>query len=207
MQHLDLALARRILRGDQAAFRRLFDEYFPRLYRFALARVHGDADAAGEIVQLTFCKAIERLDTYRGEAALYTWFCQICSNLVVDHFRRLQQEHRRIVFIEDSPEIQGILSALMDPDGERGEADLIRRDVTRLVQSTLDHLPGHYGDVLELKYVDDLPVADIATRLKLSVKATESLLGRARLAFRDALLSLQSADALPGGPRSPAQES
>jgi RNA polymerase sigma-70 factor (ECF subfamily) len=196
-QHLELATARKILRGDQAAFRRVFDEYFPRLYRFALARLNGDAEEAGEIVQQTFCRAIERLDTYRGEAALYTWFCQICNNLVMDYYRRQGREKRRVVFIEDSPEIQAILTALTDPDGERGEADLVRRDVTRLVQATLDHLPAHYGDVLEWKYVDELPVAEIANRLTVSVKAAESLLGRARQAFRDALLAMGGVDGIP----------
>jgi RNA polymerase sigma-70 factor (ECF subfamily) len=197
-QHLDLATARKILRGDQAAFRRLFDEYFPRLYRFSLARLHGNAEEAGEIVQQTFCRAIERLDTYRGEAALYTWCCQICSNLIIDHYRRQGRENRRVVFIEDSPEIQAILSALTDPDGEGGEAELVRRDVTRLVQATLDHLPEHYGDVLEWKYVDELPVAEIASRLTLSVKAAESLLGRARQAFREALRAMDDVEGIPG---------
>lgn len=198
MQHLDLATARKVLRGDQAAFRQLFDQYFPRLYRFALSRLNGDADAAGEVVQQTFCRAIEGLDSYRGEAALYTWFCQICNNLVMDFFRRQSQEKRRMVSIEDSPEIQAVLAALTDPDGERGEADLMRRDVTRLVQATLDHLPERYGDVLEWKYVDELPVAEIASRLTLSVKAAESLLGRARQAFREALLALGGTDGMPG---------
>jgi RNA polymerase sigma-70 factor (ECF subfamily) len=206
MQHLDLATARKILRGDQPVFRQVFDAYFPRLYRFALARLHGDADAAGEVVQQTFCRAIERLDTYRGEAALYTWFCQICNNLITDHYRRQGQEQRRVVFIEDSPEIQAILAALSDPEGERGEAELHRRDVTRLVQATLDHLPERYGDVLEWKYVDELPVTEIATRLAVSVKAAESLLGRARVAFRDALLALGGADQFPGAMQSAGRE-
>ena len=206
MQHLDLATARKVLRGDEAAFRHLFDEYFPRLYRFALSRLHGDADAAGEIVQQTFCRAIERLETYRGEAALYTWFCQICSNLIIDYYRHRTQENRRLVSIEDSPEVQAILAALTDPEGEHGEAELVRRDVTRLVQATLDHLPARYGDILEWKYVDELPVAEIATRLTLSVKAAESLLGRARQAFRDALLALGGADGVAGNLQSAGRE-
>ncbi len=206
MQHLDLATARKILRGDQAAFRQLFDQYFPRLYRFALSRLNGDADAAGEVVQQTFCRAIEGLDSYRGEAALYTWFCQICNNLVMDFYRYQSQEKRRTVSIEDSPEIQAILAALTDPDGERGEAELAQRDVTRLVQATLDHLPERYGDVLEWKYVDELPVAEIASRLTVSVKAAESLLGRARQAFREALLALGGTDGIPGATSPPGTE-
>jgi RNA polymerase sigma-70 factor (ECF subfamily) len=207
MQHLDLATARKVLRGDQATFRQLFDSYFPRLYRFALARLHGDADAAGDVVQQTFCRGVEHLDSYRGEAALYTWFCQICTNLIMDHYRRQNQESRRVVFIEDSPEVQAILAALTDPEGERGEADLHRRDVTRLVQATLDHLPERYGDVLEWKYVDELPVTEIADRLAVSVKAAESLLGRARLAFRDALLALGGAGSVAGNLGSAGRES
>jgi RNA polymerase sigma-70 factor (ECF subfamily) len=187
LHEIDLGTARAILRGDRSAFGSLFDSYFPRLYRFALARLHGDADAATEVVQATFCRAIEHLDGYRGEAALYTWFCQICANLVVDHWRRVGREKEHLVFLEDSPEIQAILAALVDPAVEPAETALMRRDVSRLVQATLDHLPGHYGDVLEWKYVDEMPVIEIARRLDVSVKAAESLLTRARAAFRDAL--------------------
>jgi RNA polymerase sigma-70 factor (ECF subfamily) len=87
--HVDRALARRILRGDEAAFRDLFDRFFPRLYRFALARLPGDPDGARDIVQQTFCHAIERLDTYRGEAALLTWLCTFCRHEIAAHHARL----------------------------------------------------------------------------------------------------------------------
>ena len=60
-----------------------------------------------------------------------------------------------------------------------------RRELSRLVQATLDHLPGRYGDVLEWKYIQELSVAEIADRLGLGYKATESLLTRARQSFRD----------------------
>jgi RNA polymerase sigma-70 factor (ECF subfamily) len=51
-------------------------------------------------------------------------------------------------------------------------------------------LPQRYGDVLEWKYIDGLEVAEIARRLEVGPKAAESVLGRARAAFRDALLEL-----------------
>jgi RNA polymerase sigma-70 factor (ECF subfamily) len=54
------------------------------------------------------------------------------------------------------------------------------------VQATLDHLPGRYGQVLEWKYIQGLSVDEIATRLGVGYKAAESLLTRARGAFRDA---------------------
>ena len=93
--HVDRAVARRILGGDEGAFQDLFDRFFPRLYRFVLARVGNDPDTARDIVQQTFCNAIGRLDSYRGEAALYTWFCQICRNVLTDHFRSKGRAERR----------------------------------------------------------------------------------------------------------------
>jgi DNA-directed RNA polymerase specialized sigma24 family protein len=79
------ALVRRVLDGDRAAFRQLFDRFFPRLYRFAVARVGGDREVARDIVQQTFCNAIEGLDGFRGEATLYT-VRQDLSPLIVDHY-------------------------------------------------------------------------------------------------------------------------
>ena len=188
--NLDLAVARRILQGTNRAFRTLFDRFFPRLYRFALARTGGDHDLAGELVQQTLCKGVERLDTYRGEAALYTWFCQICRNELIDHCRRSERAAQIVQTLEDEPHVRAVLEAIAAPLEEQPEVLAWRSDILRLVQAALDVLPEHYGDVLEWKYVDGMPVTDIAARLDIGAKAAESLLTRARAAFREAILSL-----------------
>ena len=144
--HVDRAVARRILGGDEAAFRELFDRFFPRLYRFALARVGGDPDTAQDIVQETFCNAIERLDSYRGEAALYTWFCQICRNAIADHYRRRQTGSERFVLLEDQPDVRAILEALAAPTDDEPDTGAWRQQVHRVVEATLDALPGRYGE-------------------------------------------------------------
>ena len=194
--HVDRATARRILAGDRQAFRELFDAYFPRLYRFALARLDGDHDAATEVVQVTFCRAIERLDGYRGEAALYTWFCQICRNVVTDHWRARDRERRSLVPLEDLPGVRAIVEGLAAPTSDQPETAQWRRDLARLVQATVDALPERYGQVLEWKYVDALSVREIASRLELGEKAAESLLTRARQAFRLAIGEMAGASEL-----------
>jgi RNA polymerase sigma-70 factor (ECF subfamily) len=188
--HVDRALTRRILAGDAAAFRSLFDSFFPRLYRFALARLGGDEDAANEVVQQTFCKAIERLDSYRGEAALYTWFCQVCRNVLIDYRRANSRKARTVVLLEDQPNVRAILEALAAPAADQPDLRAWQQDVRRLVQATVDTLPERYGVILEWKYVDGLTVEDIAARLDIGAKAAESLLTRARRAFRDAITAL-----------------
>jgi RNA polymerase sigma-70 factor (ECF subfamily) len=185
--YVDRAVARRILAGDESAFREVFDRFFPRLYRFALARLGGDPEAARDAVQQTFCNAIERLDSYRGEAALYTWFCQICRNVIADHYRRRQRGEERVVLLEDQPNVRAILEALAGPASAEPETGAWRQQVHRVVEATLDALPGHYGEVLEWKYLDGHSVQEIARRLGLGPKAAESLLTRAREAFRAAI--------------------
>lgn len=188
--NIDLATARRIVRGDERAFRQLFDSFFPRLYRFALARLGGDHDVASEIAQLTLCRGIERLDSYRGEAALYTWFCQICRHALIDHCRAMRREGQVLSPLEDQPDIRAVLEAVAAPLEMQPEVQAWHSDIKRLVQVTMDSLPQHYGDILEWKYVDGLPVADIAARLGVGTKAAESLLTRARNAFREAFPEL-----------------
>ena len=197
--HVDKAVARRILGGDEAEFRELFDRFFPRLYRFALARLHGDQEVARDVVQQTFCNAIERLDSYRGEAALYTWFCQICRNAIADHYRRRQRGAERVVLLEDQPNARAILEALAAPASDEPETGVWRQQVHRVVEATLDALPGHYGEVLEWKYLDGHSVEEIARRLDVGPKAAESLLTRARDAFRTAITEFAgAADELTG---------
>lgn len=186
----DKAIARRILAGDEQAFRALFDQYFPRLYRFAIVRLCHDREAAREVVQETFCKGFERLDSYRGQAALYTWFCQICRNTLVDYCRARKRQIQHVTLLEDQHAIRTILEGLAAPAIDDPHTGAWQRDIRRLVQATLDHLPSHYGDVLEWKYVDGLQVREIAERLELGTKAAESLLTRARNAFRSAISAM-----------------
>lgn len=187
--HVDRALVRRILQGDEAAFRGMFDSFFPRLYRFALARLDGDHDAASDVVQQTFCRAIEHLDTYRGEAALYTWFCQICRNTLTDYLRAMNRQARAVVLLEDLPNVRAMLEAFAAPATEQPELRAWQQDVRRLVQATVETLPERYSDILELKYVDGMSVEDIADHLHIGAKAAESLLARARSAFREAIMA------------------
>jgi RNA polymerase sigma-70 factor (ECF subfamily) len=196
VRHNDIETVKRLLAGDEQAFRAMFEDYLPKLYRFALVRLDGRPDEAVEVVQQTFCKAFEHLDGYRGEASLYGWMCRICQNSIVDMARR--QQRSPVALLEDTSAVEGILEAIAAPLEERPDQQVARGDLIRLIQATLDQLPGHYGDVLEWKYVDGLSVKEIAQRLTIAPKAAESLLTRARGAFRNAIAAVtDAADLLP----------
>jgi RNA polymerase sigma-70 factor (ECF subfamily) len=178
----DLALARRVLAGEEAAFEELFHGYGPRLYRFALVRLRANEDLAEEVVQRVLIRAIDRLHTYRGEAALFTWLCTLCRREIA---ACLEGSGVSAVSLSDERiDVRAALEALAATEADNPEAALGRQEIARVVHATLDHLPGRYGDVLEWRYVDGLSVDEIAMRLHLTYKAAESQLSRARAAFR-----------------------
>jgi RNA polymerase sigma-70 factor, ECF subfamily len=183
----DTALVKRLLRGDEDAFAAFFDWMFPRIYRFALTRVAGRGDAAEDIAQATLCQAIRRLETWRGEASLFTWICTICRR-EIDAWRSAHPE-TDVHLIEDTPEVQAALEALRVEEPSADQL-VLREQIAALIQRILDHLPIHYGKALEWKYLDDVSVRDIAGRLGLSEKAAESVLTRARAAFRESLVTI-----------------
>ena len=181
----DRELVRRMLAGEEEAFDRFFGGHFARLYRFALPRLNQDADAAEDVVQVTLCKAVSGLKSYRFESALFTWLCSICRHEIAAHYERRGRQPEPVGLIEDSPDVRAALDSLAATLQQDPESQLQRGEVARLVQVTLDALPRSYGDALEWKYVQGLTVKEIAERLNLGLKAAESLLTRARQAFRD----------------------
>ncbi len=185
----DRALVRRLLAGEARAFDEFFDGNFPGLYRFALTRVNYDEDAAEDVAQATICKAITKLRTYRGEAALFTWLCTFCRHEISAFYKRTRTSMQRVHLIEDAPEVRAALESLKGELAGPAQA-FDRAEIGRLVHVALNQLPPHYGNVLEWKYLEGVPVKEMAIRLGLSPKATESVLTRARNAFRDAFASL-----------------
>jgi RNA polymerase sigma-70 factor (ECF subfamily) len=196
----DRMIAERLLDGDEQAFRDVFESFFPRLYRYALARVGGNREDARDIVQQTFCKAFEHLESYRGEASLYGWMCKICRNTLIDHVRKQSVHHDRILLVDADDAIQAILEAIRAPESEQPEQELTRTSLLQLIRTTLDYLPAHYGNILEWKYIEERSVNEIAAELAIAPKAAESLLTRARNAFKEAIVGLdESRDLLPDG--------
>ena len=159
----------RLRAGDESAFETFAEHYIAGLYRFALRRLDHDPELTREIVQATVCKVIEKLDTYRAEAPLFTWLCACCRNEIAAHFRRAGRRPREVELVDDVPQ-------------EQTEGS----DTAELVHAALDRLPPAYARAMEWRYLDGLEVADVAQRLALTYKAAESLLSRARSAFREA---------------------
>jgi RNA polymerase sigma-70 factor (ECF subfamily) len=185
----DATLVRRMRAGDEQAFDAFFDAYFDRVFRFAL-RQTGDADTAQDLAQATLVTAVRRLETWRGEAALFTWLCTICRREALAHWERTRREP--VAHLEDDADMRAVLENIAAAD-DTPERAAERGEVAARVRMMLDYLPGRYGDVLEWKYIEGFAVTEIAARLQSSPKAVESMLSRARQAFRQGFAAMSRA--------------
>jgi len=185
----DRALARRVADGDKKAFDAFFREYFPRLFRFTLTRAGNDAAIAEEVVQRTMCIVVRKMGNYRGEARLFTWLCQICRNEMAALGRQQGMEIQSDLPVEDHP---AVLAALESLGGDETHPESARRsdEIAVFVRSTLDQLPKKYAVALEMKYIGGYSVVEIGERLGIGEKAAESVLSRARAAFKEGFRSL-----------------
>ncbi len=146
MQHDDdLQLVKRVLARERTAFDEFFDAYFARLSRFCQARVR-DTGAVEDIVQETIVKAIRNLHTYRGEALLFSWLCQICRNEISTWYARYGRKAEVMVSLDDDPSVRAALESFGSDQQVNMASNIAIAD---LVQLTLDYLPDHYGKALE----------------------------------------------------------
>ncbi len=183
----DLELAHQIVAGDSKALETFYQRYFTRLYRFVYYQVGGSHDDAQDVLQDALIAALKSLASFRGDSSLYSWLCGVAWNKAADfrrrEYRMAQVEQRTIKDLQESPD----LDTSPAPDNA-----LLRQENKERVHETLQSLPEHYRQVLVLKYAEGLPVEDIAHIMRRTFKSTESLLTRARSAFRESFVAVST---------------
>jgi len=159
-----------------AALLALYDTALPQVYGYLLARCGGQAPVAQDLTGETFLAAVKAVQSGAPPDPLSTaWLVGVARHKLADHWRRQAREERKLAAVAD------------DDTNGTGVADPwdVRLDALR-ARATLEQLAPQHRAALTLRYVDDLPVAEVATLLQRSVHATEALLGRAKAAFRRA---------------------
>lgn len=203
LDSFDADWKRRALRGEAAAIDHLVSASLPPLYRFCLHRVGGNQHLCEEAVQETLLRAIDELAQYdpqRASGRLLPWLTGLARNAIRKLLSRepaaaeLQQ-----FWLQVDEELQQILDRL--ESAPLAEDALERGETRAMVNATMAQLPSHYREALEAKYLQQQSVRDIALAHSASEKTIESLLTRARRAFRATFRTLtQSARQQPDCP-------
>lgn len=192
----DIKLAQSLIKGDENAFNSFFDDYHPRLFRFIMSRVDQDYDLAHDLAQETLCKAIDKVASYRGEAALFTWMCQISRSLIHAYFIKNRKQAKVIQPLAETEEMRNILENIAMNDQHQPEQITMNQQLKQILEEVLDHLPKDYGNMLTWKYVDQLSVQTIAEQLSTTQIAVQSTLARARKSFQQVIKKMLQHDTL-----------
>ena len=180
----DQELVKRMLAGEQRAFDAFFSAYAERLVAFAARRCTLQPAAIEDIVQNSLIKAFRKMASFRGESALFTWLCEICRHELATLYRKAarQPEHESVDALSQAREA---VLELRAPEEHDPLHELEAATQRSAVSATLNGLPERYARALEWKYGDGFSVEEIARMMGLTSVATQSLLARARLAFRE----------------------
>jgi RNA polymerase sigma-70 factor (ECF subfamily) len=171
-------------RGDEEAFRVLFDTHKDRVYSIAL-RYAGDSATAMDIAQDTFLKLLSTIQQFRGESSFESWLYRMVVNSCLDYHRK---RRRFLPLLEDG--LEEALDMFRAPS-ESALHDLLREEQEERVQQVVAQLPEEQRIVVVLRYTDGLSYEEIADLLGCRRGTVASRLNRAHKALERRLSHLR----------------
>lgn len=162
-------LAAAVARGDEAAFRQLYDRYQPRLFRLALVLGRGDESLAQDTVQSVFMIVAGKLRRVDGEEHLWNWLARVARQQLAKAWRQRQRD----------PAVIGMADLPEPPDAVKPDSVLEESlDAALLAMDTEER------QLVEWFYFDRLSHQEIAGQLNATPKAVSGRLERARTKLR-----------------------
>jgi RNA polymerase sigma-70 factor (ECF subfamily) len=147
----------------------MYGQALPRVYGYLLPRC-GDTALAEDLTAETFLAAVTAADQPDPPEVSVAWLVGVARHKLVDHWRQAGREQRALAAGAPGD------AAVDDPWDAVVDASV--------AYAALARLPGQQRAALTLRYLDDLPVAEVAAHLGRTLHATETLLVRARAALR-----------------------
>jgi RNA polymerase sigma-70 factor (ECF subfamily) len=162
-------LAASVARGDEAAFRELYDRYHERLFRLVIVLDHGDESLAHDVVQSAMLTAAAKLKSVENEKHLWHWLARVARQDLAKQWRARKREPA-LVDLEEGSDWPGA-----------GEPDSL---LEQSLDAALLALDPEDRQVVEWFYFDGLRQSEIAERLHTTPKAVSSRLERSRAKLR-----------------------
>ncbi|MEI8381742.1 MAG: sigma-70 family RNA polymerase sigma factor [Planctomycetota bacterium] len=181
----DQTLIDQCLAGRREAFGQLVERYQHRLYH-GLLHALGSAEDAQDIAQEAFVHAFEKLSSFKGEAAFYSWLFRIALNASVSARRKTR---RMSASVETRRDESGLEPTDENPASEPSYAMDVS-DRQRLVRQALSELSEEFRTALVLKEMDGMSYEEIAEVIEVPLGTVRSRIHRARLELRAKLSML-----------------
>jgi RNA polymerase sigma-70 factor (ECF subfamily) len=177
---LDIAeLTRRMVKGDEMAFRIFHDAYFDRLSRYLLVVTAGNEEATRDALQAALTRVVRHIKVFSTEAVFWSWLTVLARSALADETRK---RRRYLAFLDRFAEYSRAELEI----ARSGQAD---ERLGLLLERGVALLPADERQLVEWKYFEHQPVSRIAERLQTTEKAVESRLGRLRRKLKETVLA------------------
>jgi RNA polymerase sigma-70 factor, ECF subfamily len=174
----DETLIRSTLEGDLDSFDALMHRYEHLVFKIAYS-FGGGRESAFDITQTVFLKAFDKLSTFRPDSSFKAWLLRIAYNEGINWTRSPQ--NRRYLH-SDIDSVSEVL-----PQEADQESNLLLNERRRILHRGLEALNVRYRTAMVLRYVDNMPIRDIAGVLQCSENVTKNMLFRGIRILKKAL--------------------
>ena len=179
----DPALVALVCKGTREAFRHIMQRYNQRLFRVARAVIGEDSEAE-DVLQESYLRAFNKLDSFRGDSALSTWLTAIVLN---EARGRLRKRHS-MVGLELVDAAQDDTHQVIQFPSKFGSEDpaasAARAQIRHLLEQAIDELPPAFRVVYMLREVEECSVEETANQLGIKPETVKTRLYRARRQLR-----------------------
>ncbi len=186
----DAILVRQSQHGDSVAMSRLIIKYQDRIYN-AILKICGNSHDAAELTQDTFVKFIEKINTFEGKSAFYTWLFRIGVNIALNYCKRRAKRRAQSLEAVVATESDGAaveLGAFLADQSAVDPAELAQdAEIGEIALAALAKLEDHHRAVMVLRDIEGMDYFEIAETLQIEVGTVKSRLSRARANLREIL--------------------
>lgn len=178
----DIKLVERALQHeDQKAYAELMKRYWEPVYFMLLRMISNNKDDAEDLTIEAFAKAFKYLNQYSTQYAFSTWLFKIASNNAIDFLRR-NKEHKGLTSLNRPYGEEGAeeLSNFIKGSGLNPEESIIRKQNIERIRFIIEKLKPNYRIIVEMFYIEELSIEEIAKKVDLPISTVKTRLFRAR---------------------------
>ena len=162
-------LVQRMLSGSTAAFDRLYERYFPRVYGFVARRISPESEVE-DVVQTVFTHALVNFDSYRSEGTFIRWLYGITRNVLRRRYLKQSRARKQLggerLDVNESPDL---LKYELTPEREAAA-----REIGRRVVVGLEKLNENAREIFLLHHLDGLSITELSERTDRSEDSLKS---------------------------------
>ena len=154
-----------------------YKQYYLGVRKFVSQKIDDDG-VVDELTNDIMLAAMMCRENFNGKCNEFSWICSIAKHKIIDYYRK---KKIKTILFSISEEFEEIADKALTP-----ERDVLKNELKEEIKKTFEEIGKGYKDILRLKYIEGMKVGDIAKNLKMTMKAAESKLIRAKKKFKEA---------------------